>query len=153
MSNEYRDWINEFTTKQLSNMTLCHKYPILLSPKDEEDTEYVSTQLDSIPEGWRKNFGESLLADLQAKVDSLEVPEDFYILRMKEKYGSLRVYMSQYNREIEEIISYYENKSSRVCSCCGEEVDSIDMHLGVPYCRDCITKIMRRKRTDDEQHK
>lgn len=151
MSNEYKDWINEFTSEQLLNMTLCHKYPILLSPEDEEKTEYLSTQLDSIPEGWRNNFGEQLLADLQSKADSLGLTEDFYIVQMKEKYGSLRVYVSQYNSEIEEIISHYEHKSVRVCASCGRELDTVNLQFGVPYCFDCAKKITGRKHTDDEQ--
>jgi hypothetical protein len=50
----------------------------------------------------------------------LELKEDFEVLQVKEKWGSLRVYVSTANDEIFDLIDEYEEKSSKICENCGK---------------------------------
>ena len=43
------------------------------------------------------------------------------IVQVKEKFGRLTVYTNDYEENIDEIISKYENKSLTICERCGKE--------------------------------
>jgi hypothetical protein len=47
------------------------------------------------------------------------LPEDAYILQVKEKWGGLRFYISG-SRELLDFISEMENKSLEMCEICGQ---------------------------------
>jgi len=46
---------------------------------------------------------------------------EFIVLQVKEKYGQLRVYVSPYIQEVEDIIDVYEKISLGTCEACGIE--------------------------------
>ena len=52
------------------------------------------------------------------------LPEDlrteFYAVQLKEKYGTLRLYLSRFNEQMEEAVSIAETESSVTCEVCGD---------------------------------
>lgn len=69
--------------------------------------------------GWHPMIYE-LLDKIQAFVDANPEFADLQILQIKEKYASLRVYVSQYPKEIADLVDEYENKSLETCELCGK---------------------------------
>lgn len=72
-------------------------------------------------DGWS-----DLLVDLcekiQARLNELspEVARDIVALQVKEKYGTLRFYLSSYDGVIENLVQEAERKSACVCETCGK---------------------------------
>jgi len=73
-----------------------------------------------IGEGWMSLVIE-LLDKIQHLVDNNPEYSGLQVIQVKEKYGSLRVYLNYYYKEIEDIISEYEEKSCYICEECGEK--------------------------------
>jgi len=75
--------------------------------------------VDSMPgEGWEpllRRLSERLTARIQAE----RSPQDYYAVQVKEKFGGLRFYMSQYTDEMGELIRDAEAESRRTCETCG----------------------------------
>ena len=69
-------------------------------------------------EGWYPLI-EELLDKIQDIVDKNGY--DFQVTQIKEKYGTLRVYMSAETNEISDLIQEYEQKSAKTCEVCGKE--------------------------------
>lgn len=66
----------------------------------------------SVPRGW-----ESLVLDLHEKLVAAD--PDITYAQVKEKYGSLRVYLSKHSSETDKLIRRAEGKSMRTCESCG----------------------------------
>ena len=49
-----------------------------------------------------------------------DVRDDIVALQVKEKYGSLRFYLSYYSEELDEIIQRVESQSACTCETCGK---------------------------------
>lgn len=83
------------------------------------------TELDFIPTGWRKRFGEDLCKDLRraiVKSYGWKSLWKYWVFEMKEKYKELRIDLIQgHNPEIEEVLEKYRKLSHRVCMVCGED--------------------------------
>ena len=73
-----------------------------------------------IGEGWMSLVIE-LLDKIQHLVDNNPEYSGLQVIQVKEKYGSLRVYLNYYYKEIEDIIDEYEEKSCYICEVCGEK--------------------------------
>ena len=71
-----------------------------------------------IGKGWMPLLIE-LIDKIQMLVNNNPEYADVEILQVKEKYGSLRVYLNYYYKEIEELIQEYEEKSCYICEECG----------------------------------
>ena len=71
-----------------------------------------------IGKGWMPLLIE-LIDKIQMLVNNNPEYADVEILQVKEKYGSLRVYLNYYYKEIEELIKEYEEKSCYICEECG----------------------------------
>lgn len=148
MSNEYKDWIDDFNDDQKKNYKLCMKYPILIphnrwTGKIPDDYMYEYTELDGMPDGWRIAFGEQWASDVQTAINKL--PEDkresVRIMDVKEKYGFLHTYFSYYPRELNDVIKKYKRLSERTCIRCGAPATKISQGWISPYCDDCAEKI------------
>ena len=63
--------------------------------------------------GWNK-----LANELFEELDKL--PEEIHLLQVKEKYGSLHVYVSGASEKAQDTIDWYEELSRHVCERCGE---------------------------------
>lgn len=71
--------------------------------------------------GWKKDVGEgwhSLIDELHAEL--VKVAPGYRTEQLKEKFAALRVYLSPWTDEVEEIIFRYEARSKTVCEQCGE---------------------------------
>ncbi len=138
MSNEFKDLYNDFTDEQNANYELCMKYPIII-PHDNENFQYEYTMLDFIPMGWKIAFGEKFAADLQEIINKLpeEERDEIWITEVKEKFCMLRVYLSNYTDELNEVLTKYEKLSVRTCIRCGEPATKISQGYHLPWCDEC----------------
>ena len=148
MSNEFKDWINDFSEEQKKNYELCIKYPILvpknvLTGKEVKDYDYNYTMLDLIPDGWRTAFGEEWANEVQCAINKLpEYGRDrIYITQLKEKYGEFRQYFSYYTDELVAVISKYELLSKITCIECGNHATKVSTNWISPYCDECAKNI------------
>ena len=64
--------------------------------------------------------------------------DEFYITQIKEKWGSLRIYVSAATDEIFDIIDETEDLSEHLCEICGTKDDLVITSGWVKtYCKDC----------------
>ena len=54
-----------------------------------------------------------------------DLPEDFHIMQIKEKFGGLRVYVSSGSEEVYDLIRKAEEVAMKTCEACGSEAGSI----------------------------
>ena len=97
-------------------------------------------ELDDMPRGWRMAFGEQMCEEIYQALMNDPRPnalEDYRIIQIKEKFGSLRFYDSHGNREIDRIIEKYEDISAKTCIRCGKPATKISTGWISPYCDDC----------------
>jgi hypothetical protein len=126
---------NELTKK---NRELVARYPFLL-PRNRftgevsKDYDYSYTELDDMPTGWRNLFGEKMCEEIKKALGS-EL-ENYRIMQIKEKFGSLRWYDNGASQEVYDIISKYERLSEITCISCGEPATIITSKGWIsPYC-------------------
>lgn len=130
------------------NKELCKKYPFLI-PRNRwtgevaEDYDYSYTELDAMPDGWRKVFGEQMCEEIQNELNKLSEEDrlKYCILQIKEKYGYLRWYSNWYTDEIGKIIHKYEELSERTCIKCGAPATKISLGWISPWCDECAKKV------------
>ena len=124
------------------NRALCERFPFLL-PRNRWSGEVASgydfeyTELDAMPDGWRKAFGEQLCEELLAELTRTGRPDDYRILQIKEKYGSLRWYDNWNTEHGYEILDQYEALSRHTCIRCGAPATRITTGWISPYCDAC----------------
>ena len=148
MSNEYKDWIEDFSEEQKKNYELCVKYHFLV-PRDvftgEEDNDYFYeyTCMDDIPDGWRISFGEEWARDVQDAINKMpkEERDKTYVWQLKEKYGMFTQYFSHYTDELNSVIQKYSLLSARTCIDCGAPATKISQNWISPYCDKCAEKV------------
>lgn len=146
MSNEYKDWLADFTTEQRKNYELCMKYPILIPLRARDDVNYMYdyTSLDQMPSGWRIAFGEDWARDVQEILNNKlteEERDEVCILDMKEKYGFLDVDINFYSAEMDAVLEKYKKLSKFTCIGCGKPATKISWTWICPWCDDCSTKV------------
>ena len=77
-----------------SNQKLIERFPFLM-PRNRwtgavpEDYDYSYTELDSMPNGWRKAFGKQMCEDIREELIRAEYLDQYRITQIKEKYGTL----------------------------------------------------------------
>lgn len=79
------------------NKELIKKYPWLMprnrfSDEVDEDYDYSYTELDAMPDGWRKAFGEQMCEEIQRELEKFDFVDKFRVVQIKEKFGFLRIY-------------------------------------------------------------
>lgn len=137
------------------NKRLIEKYPWLYphydwSGEKVKDYDYTWTELDAIPNGWRKAFGELLCEEIQEELEKYNFVDEYSIAQIKEKFGGLRWYDNGVPSEckIHEIIENYSACSEYICISCGElDVPCTDGWI-TPVCKKCIKK-MNIKNSND----
>ena len=112
MSNEMKDWYNDNLTALNAKMW----------------------EADFLPEGWTNTFIQEMKKELANVLGSYV--DDFTVLQIKDKYGSMRMYWRWADRDyvddeakdigilttdIEAIIHKYEKISEKTCVVCGKE--------------------------------
>jgi len=97
-----------------------------MSPKktDELLRKYPKVFSNS-PEIYRYGFSHGdgwydLIDDLCRELSKLDLPKDFRVQQIKEKFGGLRFYVAPETDEVRELISRFERLSYEVCEACGE---------------------------------
>lgn len=126
------------------NKELCERYPFLIpwnrwSGDPVPDYDYSYTELDNMPEGWRRAFGLRMCEDLRnALIDDNDL-DRWRIVQLKEKYASLRLYDNAHKKDsqIPSIINKYENLSMRICIRCGAPATRMTTGWVSPYCEKC----------------
>lgn len=139
-------------TNQAKNRALIERFPFLMprnrwTDKIPEDFDYSYTELDAMPDGWQKAFGEQLCEEIRAELVRADYLDKYRITQIKEKYGSLRWYdLGCTKRMLREIIPKYERLSARTCIQCGKPATKISTGWISPYCDTCADKIGRYER-------
>ena len=98
------------------------------------------SELDDMPDGWRKAFGEQMCEEIyQAllKNGGEEAVNKYRIIQIKEKWGYLHWYDSNGNAEINKVIRKYEDISEKTCITCGKPATKISLGWISPYCDNC----------------
>ena len=145
---------------RMENKRLCKRYPFL-RPRNRFDDiimwdhpkwdwrytrPYEWTELDAMPDGWRKAFGKQMCEEIRKELIKFNYLDKYRITQIKEKYGSLRWYDWGYPRDskIREIIDKYENISARTCICCGRPATKMSLDWISPFCDKCGEKLSDR---------
>ena len=112
-------------------------WPGNLSAHPNYDYEY--TELDEMPLGWRRAFGEEMCAELDGEIKTWpqDMQDEFRIFQIKEKWGSLRFYTNYTSKEFKRILRKYKNLSETTCINCGEPAKWISRDWISPYCDIC----------------
>lgn len=108
-----------------------------------EDGEELVCALMWLPTGWIKAFGEEMCDEIDAALRKADFYDQAYISEVKEKYGSMRLWIHPSNEEIDRIIMKYETISEAVCMSCGR-VDCGILNISgwlSTYCRECYDNI------------
>lgn len=125
------------------NKALIAKYPFLI-PRWRwdlsimEDYDYSFTELDAMPDGWRKAFGEQLCQELLAALEEDDDVHNYRILQIKEKDGFLRWEDCGASKKAHAVIQKYCDMSWRICMVCGKPATRVLARSYSPYCVDCI---------------
>lgn len=152
----------------MTNKELCDRYPFLIpfnrfsgmrltdpqaqeggfwpcSPESIPDPyDYESTELDDMPVGWRKAFGEQMCEEIRnalLECGGEEALDKYRVTQIKEKYGYLQWYDSNGFREVDKIIRKYERISRFTCINCGEPATKISLGWISPYCDKCAKEL------------
>ncbi len=146
---------------KMKNKKLCKRYPFLIPRNrwtgkicwDKRKNKmgwwytapYSFTELDSMPEGWRKIFGEQMCEEIREELIKVNYLDKYRISQIKEKYGQLRWYDWGATEEIYNIIHKYEEISEHICIHCGRPAEIINYYGWLePLCEKCQKKFERR---------
>ena len=166
MIEEYQ--VSEEVRQQ--NRELCKKYPFLIPrnrwsgkritkaqeggywPGDPdavpEPYDYEYTELDEMPEGWRKAFGIALCEELKQELLAAggeKALDEYMIVQIKEKFGALRWYDNGCTEKwFREILPKYEELSERTCIHCGKPAKFISTGWISPWCEECAKEVHDR---------
>ena len=129
---------------------LCKRYPFLILRdwKDNPITDYPITELDYMPDGWRRAFGIQMCEEIRKILIKGNYLNSYRIAQIKEKFGGLRWYdegaPSSIYKELQDVIDKYEDISFRTCICCGRPATKISQGWISPYCDKCAGKLNER---------
>lgn len=93
---------------------------------------------EQIPD-WYKAVGDGwtpILAELHLKLLAKE-PE-YRVAQVKEKFGALRVYLTQYRPDLEDLIEEAGEKSEKICERCGGPGSLRQLIWIKTLCQDCL---------------
>lgn len=136
------------------NKKLIKEFPFLL-PKNRytglvsHDYDYMYTELDDMPKGWRDAFGIEMCQKIKTCLEKANYVKKYSITQIKEKFGTLRWYDNGAPQaiftELENIINYYEDKSMLVCINCGKPTKYRTIGWIEYICKDCLKKSLVEK--------
>lgn len=138
---------------KIKNRKLVNKYPWLLprnrwTDKVPDDYDYSYTELDAMPDGWRKAFGMMMVKEINDELRKFNCQDKYRIIQIKEKFSELRWYDGGQPKDskIDKIIHKYEVISQNVCMRCGK-LDSPVINDGwlSTYCFKCFCKIQKNR--------
>lgn len=125
------------------NKSLISRFPFLLPRSvatDEPilDFDYSYTNLDRMPAGWRKAFGEEMCEKIREVLVREGCLDEYRLLQVKAKYGILCWYDFGGTEGVWDVVSEYEELSKHTCIRCGKPATRITTGWVSPYCDDCI---------------
>ena len=92
-----------------------------------------------IPRGWIKAFGQMMCDEINAISRTVEV------LDSKEKWGELRLVLSEYSPALDDVVEKYTTLSRHICIDCGKpDVPMMNFGWISPVCRNCWYKYGNR---------
>ena len=139
-----------YTREQLKNWILVNKYPFLIpkywnkdimSYEVRKDYDYTWTELDAMPDGWRKAFGEMMCEEIKEELIKHNCLDEYLILDIKEKFGQLRWYDNgtPIRCNVSQIIDKYSVLSENICVVCGKpDVPITGISWVIPLCKKCF---------------
>lgn len=135
--------------RKMFNKRLLKRYPWLMprnawTGKVMKDYDYMWTEYDCMPDGWRKAFGMMMLEEYDKEIRKYNHVKDYCIVQVKEKFGQLRWYDNGHYGKMGEINYKYECISGNICIMCGKEAPMIDDGWMSPWCCDCWVNKVRR---------
>lgn len=132
----------------MTNQELIEKYPWLRisnrwTGKYVEGTE--GTELDLMPSGWRKAFGEKMCEEINDELMTWpqEDREKFRITDIKEKWAHLCFYTNLVSHHLVQITDKYSLISRLTCIHCGGPARWITKGWYMPYCQECAEEQMQ----------
>ena len=139
----------DYTRDQLKNWILINKYPFLM-PKYwnrntmqyeiDDNYNYTFTELDAMPDGWRKAFGEMMCEEIYNALVECDGLNNYRIGEIKEKFGSLRWCSYPSYKEVSKVIDKYSVLSENICIICGKpDVPMTNNGWSSPFCKKCFT--------------
>ena len=139
----------------MNNKELIERYPFLL-PRNRwtgetvKDYDYSYTELDAMPYGWRKAFGERMCEEICTALIEADYLDKYRISQIKEKYGILRWYDFGAPQSVHDIISKYEYISQFICMICGNPYARLINNNGWLYtiCENCASEEFDISRLD-----
>ena len=104
------------------------------------------TELDAMPEGWRKAFGIQMCKEIKQELKRHKgALRKYRITQIKEKFGGLRWYDEHSTKKIfREIIPKYQKLSYQTCIDCGKPATCISAGYVSPYCNNCKSTDVRQ---------
>jgi len=143
MSTRFGKWIKKRKTI-CENKKLCERFPFLIpwnrfTGERPPDYDWTYTELDCMPDGWRKAFGTQMCEEIRAALIDDGDLDRWRIVQMKEKYGTLRLYDSgtKIGSRVHKIEQKYELLSERTCIVCGAPATRMTLGWISPYCDKC----------------
>jgi len=116
------------------------------------------TEWDAMPVGWKKAFGKQYLKDLKKQLKKDKMLYKFRITDLKEKYGTLRLYINYGSPELYNIINKYESLSWNTCINCGKPATHISKGWISPFCEECVNnsknpdRYIKRNKEENEDN-
>jgi len=136
---------------------LFKKYPDLFKHRDDMMASLMCFGFEC-GDGWYDLINQ-LCGDISKWYNTNRggIPDDFYVVQVKEKFGSLRFYITAAPKEIHDMISVAEQKSYFICEKCGKEGKMFyrdELPWIMTLCDKCLDKHFEerfgRKRNKDE---
>lgn len=146
------DLIKKYPWLKIKNPDDFDPYPDA-KEKVEIMEDYNFTWLDDMPTGWRLAFGEQMCEEIQQELERVNYVDEYDILQIKEKYGSLRWYTGAIPIEslLYEIVEKYEYLSEKTCIECGNPATYMTTGWIMPICEDCKNKILEENQNLTEK--
>lgn len=145
---------------KMNNKKLCKRYPFLIprnrwtdkliwDKTDKYSMPYSYTELDAMPDGWRRAFGIEMCEEIREELIKYNYLDKYRIADIKEKFGELRWYDNGAPvgcaEKIWKIIDKYTELSHHTCMICGKPTEtSSDGYWLYTLCNKCKEKINRR---------
>jgi hypothetical protein len=117
---------------------LTKRYPALFAPVDPR---YPMSMFGfEVGDGWY-NILDELCADLTKMIEESDEDQSWFrVIQVKEKFGTLRFYMSFSTGEMEDRIRQAEDHSAVTCECCGAPGETNGVGWLTTLCVTCRSK-------------
>ena len=138
---DYLLWL-ENTKEPYLNKIMIESFPFLMphnrwTDKIPENFDYTYNEMYSMPYGWAKAFGYEMLCEIRRALIEANYLEEYRIMDIKEKYGTLHWYDVGTPEQVFKIITQYTGKSAHVCQYCGKSATHMTKGWIGYFCRKC----------------